>query len=105
MNASLIHLKRVSFKGEDEKVVDGYIPTFLVEPSDPKKYVPSEVSFWLNANSQMAQIIELGCGTEPLEDGEVLCNVSGLCFCDISYKYDKEKKLQKLKYVRVKEVC
>ena len=102
--ANLIDIRSNVFVGKDGKEVKGLVPTFLVQSKD-NKYPPNYVSCWVHADSQIGQILALSLGIKQdfYTAGEHITDIQGLGIFDVAIDFDKTKKLQHLKYCKVKE--
>lgn len=101
MKSNLIDIRASSIKSDDgnDKII--LIPTFLVEPKD-KKFVPQVVSCWCYSDSMLGQNLRFAL-VGNIMPGDHFCDVEGLGVFDVAYKYDKNKKLQRLTYCKVVE--
>lgn len=102
--ANLIDVRSNTFNDKDGEMVKGLICTFLVESKD-NKYCPNLIAFWVHADSQIGQIISysLKLGKDFFADGGHATDIEGLCIYDVAFDYDKNKKLQHLKYCKARE--
>jgi hypothetical protein len=94
MISRLIDVRKNSFENIDG-VVEGHIFTFIV-PSAANKYAPTTVQFYAMAGTMISNIILREC---DLKDDKSFTKLDGIAF-EIGYKYDKQKKLQRLLYAR-----
>ena len=95
MKSNLIEVKKSDFITESNDIVEGYKLLFLV-PSKDNKYSPQLIEFYASLRSYPGQIIKEYLESRGFTDKT---DIQGIDIFDISYSYNKEKKIQKLKYI------
>jgi hypothetical protein len=97
MNCNLIDVRKNDFiNQETDEVVEGYISTFIA-PSADNKYPPNLIQFYTAKNDRRGFGREFD---EILKGCERVTDVTGLGLYELGYKFNKDKKLQKIAYLR-----
>lgn len=97
MKCNLVDVRKSDFiNQETDDVVEGYIATMLV-PSKDNKYPPNLIQFYVAEKSLHGHILREFLEKEKRKE---LTKLSGIAEFEVSYKYNKDKKLQKFKYLR-----